>query len=461
MSGVNYSPNPSAEVDLSNYSITGGTFSRDTFVQPGTGNYSIKCVATGGAPIVVTHTVPGLTVGSRYNASFFMNANAAFEVGCSVGAYPGITSKSAVNYWVRPWVAFTATSATITLTISSLTANHVGDILWIDLVKITDGEHAGPYFDGSYPFSSWAGAAHLSASTCSAFVTSLSSGSATSESPVVANGLCLQTHAWNISQKSGRYMLPGVRGSNTQVPGMRGSSFVRNRPVNTGMWTLTMWVLGAFPDGSIPAWGESRRVFDRNFEQLVKSVMSVSAAISLNVWQDDGSVRTASGMIGGSTDSNLTMGGRRGEITLVFEILEGTWQDALARSVVGTPGVGWSNQVMDLSALDGGSAPMDNAVITVNGPFTNPRVFDPITNTWVQYNGTLATGDTWVVDCGAWTSTVNGVGALINTQHYGHARFIVIDPGTYGRKPSIQVTGTGTGATSNITIKAARQHWGA
>jgi hypothetical protein len=461
MSGVNYSPNPSAEVDLSSYAFSGCTATRDTFVQPGSGNYSIKCVATGGSAMFVTHTITGLTIGQRYNASFFTYAATPFEIGCSVGVYPGITSKGASGYWVRPWVAFTAITTSVSLIIGSLTSNTAGDTMWVDLVKVTDGEFAGPYFDGTYPFSSWSGTAHLSASTCTAFAATSSSGSDASESPVVANGLCLQTYAWNISQKSGRYMLPGVRGTNTQVPGMRGSSFVRNRPVNTGMWTLTMWVLGAFPDGSIPQWGETRRIFDRNYNQILKSVMSVSAPISLAAWQDDGTVRTATGQLGGSTESNLQMGGRRGEITLVFEILEGAWQDAVSRTIVGTAGSHWSNDVLDLSSLDGGSAPIDNSLITVHGPITNPRIFDPITNTWVQYNGTLGSSDSWVVDCAAFTSAVNGVGALINTQHYGHPRFLVIDPGTYGRKPSVTVTGSATGTNTNVTIQAARQHWGA
>jgi hypothetical protein len=461
MSGKNYSSNPSAEVDLSTFSASGCTMTRDSFAQPGTGNYSVKAVATGGSAMSVSQTISGLTVGQRYNASFFTYISGNFSVTSSVGLYPGTTSNNQYGFWVRPWVAFTATATTATLIIKSTTANVAGDTMWIDLIKVCDGEHVGPYFDGSYPYCTWTGGAGISPSTCSAFVKSQKSGDATSESPVLANGLNLETLAWNISQKSGRYQLPGVRGSNTSVPGMRGASFVRNRPVNTGMWTLTMWVLGCLPDGTIPSWGEGRRIFARNFEQLVKSVMSVSSPISLTAWQDDGSARVATGMIGGSTDSSLMMGGRRGEITLIFEILEGAWQDAVSRTITGVAGTHWSNDVLDLSALDGGSAPIDNSVVTVKGPITNPRIYDPVSQTWVQYNGALGSTDTWVVDSSQWNSTVNGVGVLTTTQHYGHPKFLVIDPGTFGRTPSVQVTGTGTGATTNVIITAARQHWGA
>lgn len=464
MSGINYSPNPSFEVDLSNWTFTGCTATRDLSAQPGTGKYTVKLVATGGAPIVATHTIPGLTVNNRYNFSYYMKAVAttpgdSFEVIASSSDTPGTSSSSSMGYFVRPWVAFTAHATSETITISSQKNNVAGDVLYLDLVKVCDGEFAGPYFDGDYPYGSWSGTAGVSASTNTAFSDSAFQGLVDSTTPILANGLCLQNYAWNISQKTGRYAIPGVRGSNTKVPGLRGASFVRNKPVDVGMWTLSMWILGCFPDGSVPPFGDQRLIFERNWAQLVQHMMSVSEPITLHAWQPDGSVRTAQGSIGGETSGDLQMGGRRAEITFIFEILEGAWADTLPYVQVGAAGAHWSNDTLSLDGLTGGSAPIEDSIITVTGPATNPRVTNQTTDTWVQYNGTLNAGDTWVVDCGQWTSQVNGTGVLTNTQHYGHPRFLVIDNGNNFNSPQVQMTASATGTGTNLQVSAARQHW--
>lgn len=463
MSGVNYSANPSFEVNLSGWTFSGCAAVRDLTAQPGTGSYTAKLVSTGGAPIQAAHTVSGLTPGNRYNFSYYSKAQPVsttpFSVQGSSVDTPGTTSQGQQGYWTRQWVSFTAQAATVTLTIQSTTSNVAGDVLYLDLVKLCDGEFPGPYFDGSYPFTTWSGTPGLSSSTNSAFLDTSWQGLVESETAVVANGLCLQNHAWNISTKTGRYLIPGVRGSSTKTPGLRGSQFVRNRPVDSGLWTLSMWVLGCFPDGAIPAWGDSRRIFEKNIAQLFQHVMSVSAPIDLYAWQPDGSVRHAHGQIGGETDGTLQMGGRRAELTFIFEILEGAWADSVAYTKSGTPGAGWSNQSLVLDGLVGGSAPIENAVLTVHGPAANPRITDTTTGTWVQYNGTLGVNDVWTVDSGVWTSQVNSTGVLTNTQHYGHPRFLVIDNGNNFMAPQVTMTASGTGPLTNLTVSANRQHY--
>lgn len=462
MSGVNYSTNPSFEVDLSSWTFTNSTASRDASAQPGTGTYAAKLVASGGAPITATHTVSGLTAGNRYNFSYYAKVvpvAGTFSVRASSIDTPGTMSQGQQGYWTRQWVAFTAVASTVTITVQSTTNNLAGDVLYLDLVKLCDGEFPGPYFDGDYPFGAWGGTPGKSTSTNSAFLDSSWQGLVDAETAVVANGLCLQNWAWNVSSKTGRYLIPGVRGANTKTPGLRGSQFVRNRPVDSGLWTLSMWVLGCFPDGSIPAWGDSRRIFERNWAQLMQHLMSVSAPIDLYAWQPDGSARHAQGTIGGETEGTMQMGGRRAEASFIFEILEGAWADCVAYTKAGTPGAGWSNQILTLDGLVGGSAPIEDAIVTVHGPAINPRVTNAATGTWVQYNGTLAATDVWVADSGQWTSTVNGTGVLTNTQHFGHPRFLVIDNGNNFAPPQVQMTATGTGAATNLTVTANRQHY--
>lgn len=465
MSQMNLSPNPSFESNLSSTTFAGCTNSRVTTVAPGAGNYSAQMVATGGSAMSLSQTISGLTVGARYNASFYFNVTAAassFVMKATVGAFPGITSGYNAGFWQRAWVAFTATATTATVVIQSTATNTSGDTVLVDRIKVTPGEFMGPYFDGNFPYSSWTGTTNNSTSTCTAFTSNiLNTGNWHSEEPIVANGLCLNNLAWNISKNTGILSIPAMRGENTTIPGRRGQTFVKNKPVDVGAFSLQMWVLGCMPDGTMPAYGEMRRLFDYNYNQLVQNIMSTTSVIKFVVWQTDGTARTASGTIGSVVTPEMTAGSRRAELSISFDILEGVWADVLSTSITGTAGAHWSNDIMLLNQLAGGTAPIEDSVITITGPITNPRITDAVSGTWVQYNGTLSSSDSLVIDCGQWTSKLNGVSVLSNTQHYGHNRFLVIDNGGLNRVPQFTMTGTSTGTGTNINVVAARQHWAA
>lgn len=58
----------------------------------------------------------------------------------------------------------------------------------------------------------------------------------------------------------------------------------------------------------------------------------------------------------------------------------------------------------EVSNLRGSTAPIDDAIIIVNGPATNPRVQCPKTGGYIQYNGVLTSTQAWRIDVGHYLS---------------------------------------------------------
>lgn len=461
---INLLTNPSFETNTTSWTIANATASRDVApnVCAGGGNFSLKLVATSAAVVSATVSLTGLTIGQPYTVSFYgkINSGAAdFSVVPSIGG--SFTSQRVMRTgdgMVRRFMGFIATATTASFAVRSEGNLTIGDTMWIDNAMVNQGGLL-PYFDGSYPFCTWSGTAHASTSTCSALSSTIV-GNVTTDEIVIANGLCLNTLAWNITTKTGRYSLPQNRGEDYSIPGVNGKTFVANKPIDTALYSLSMFILGAYPDGTVPPSPAQRVFLQRNFEQIVRQCMVYTAPITLYAWHPNGSVRTAQATLTGTSapDGTMFMGGRRAELTLAFDILPGVWSDYLPITVAGTASSAWSNQTLTLTPLSNGTASIDDSVITVAGPITNPIVSNAATGTSVTYTGTVPNGQSWVIDCGQWTSKVNAVSVLANTTHTGHPRFVLIAPGDMSTTPSLTLTGSSTGAATNLSVTATRKH---
>lgn len=454
--GTNYITNPSFSVNATGWTATGGTQALDTtHAQPGAGQ---NCLALSPTTAVcyTTYSCAGLTIGKRYTASAYYEVPVASA--CSIliqaGATAGWDSRGQTGRWGRVSVSFTALTTTVAVLVGTV-GGVTGQPFYIDKVLLTDGDGVGPYFDGDYPQCSWTGTAGASTSTCAPLVLF----TPTTEEMVLAGGLALQTVAWNISTKTGRYAISAQRGDNTKVPGATGATFVKHKPADTGLYTLSMWVLGTLANGTIPFIGEGRRVFEQNLAQLLQSIRKTFEPVTLSAWQPDGTVRQTTGDLNAATDPTLYAGGQIGQFNAVFEILPGVWQDWFAIATVGSAGAGWSNQNLLMPGLIGGTAVIEDAVVTVHGPAVNPVVSNPNTGVSIQLNATLGTTDVWVIDSGAFTSTLNGTSNIGSITHSGHQRFVVIPPGELMAAPILNLTATGTGTNTNLSVTARRKHW--
>lgn len=459
MGNINLVTNPSFETNTTSWTITNASTARDaTIITPGIGAFALKLTATSAAKVTATYSATGLTIGQNYTFSFYVRTQPVstnFSVAPTVaGVFTPAPPIVALDQFQRRYVGFVATATTMVLGAISETNNAIGDIIWIDNVQLT-ADGLMPYWDGSYPNSSWSGTANGSTSTNNSFSTTLA-GSITTDEVLTVNNFALNTLAWNIVTKSGRFTVATTRGDDITLPGVNGRTFVPNKPLDSGLYALSMFILGAYPDGSIPTLAGMQSVFMKNYETLLRNCMSSSAPVTLVSWQPNGGLRTTTATLAGQTaiDPSVVMGGARAEVTLAFDILPGIWRDYASTTVTGTASAAWSNQTLSMPTLADGTAPIDDAVITVTGPITNPTVSNASTGTSVSLTGTVPSGQTWVIDCGAWTSKVNGVSQLLNTTHAGHPRFLVIDPVS----PTVSVTGSSTSAVTNISVTAYRKH---
>lgn len=458
---TNLVTNPSFETGTTGWTATNGTLTQDSTVTPGSGSSSAKLVSTGATVMSLTYTATGLTIGKQYVFSFYTKIQSVATDFSVVPSITGIVTPTlpilrSGDDFQRRHVGFIATATSHDLVVTTSAAVAIGDILWADRVMLHEGNHKLPYFDGAYPFSAWTGTANASTSTNTAFD---STYSIPTDEALVVGGLCMNTQAWMITSRTGRHTVPGFRGDDITVPGVSGKTFVANKPLDTGLYTLTMIILGIHPDGTVPHPTAQRDVFQDNYETILRACLSSSAPVTLYSWQPDGTVRTTTAtLIGNSPDPTLNVGGRRAEVSFVFTILPGMWKDFNSTTVTGTASASWSNQALALTKLANGTAPIEDSVITVTGPITNPVVSNVVTGTSVTYTGTVPAGQTWVIDCGAWTSKVNGASVLSATTHSGHARFVVIGPGPTDTGPTINLSGSGTTTATNLSIVANRKH---
>jgi hypothetical protein len=82
------------------------------------------------------------------------------------------------------------------------------------------------------------------------------------------DGVSLQTYAYNISSWGGdRQAPPPLRGDNFVLPQAPGATWYPKVPDSRTM-SLGMWVEGCNPDGSVPEFGDRRRLFEDNWSML-------------------------------------------------------------------------------------------------------------------------------------------------------------------------------------------------
>jgi hypothetical protein len=96
-------------------------------------------------------------------------------------------------------------------------------------------------------------------------------------------------------------------------------------------------------------------------------------------------------------------------LSVLLEIPAVFWQDPveLDWSYTAPSTKTWTREVTNLR---GSTAPIEDAVVIVYGPATNPKVTDPASGAWVRLNMTIPAGQAWLIDAGRDKSAVGGAG---------------------------------------------------
>jgi len=235
---------------------------------------------------------------------------------------------------------------------------------------------------------------------------------------IIVDGVRLDNYAYAITTRNGWDNTAGLVGENTRVPGRDGEIW-RAKDYGTGRLVLDLFIGGTDADGAVPAGSTEDKTLRNNIDKLLSIFGRRSALLTVDKEMEDASVRRNFGEVGVVISPEYFDGNAVALLTV-----ELVFPDPLWKATTNTTSTG----VGSLTAFTGITAPISDAVITVTGPATNPRLTDTVSGGWIQYTGTLASGATWVVNCGTFGSTVAGATAVAATTFNPGPRFFNLTP---------------------------------
>lgn len=208
---------------------------------------------------------------------------------------------------------------------------------------------------------------------------------------------------------------------------------------------LTMFVSSNDPNtGAAPtSIDQGRQNFDANLDTLTRLFSRRRKLISIVRAMSNGTSRLALCSVMSVIEPQLVPI-TSGMITVELTIPDGFWRDA-TDTTLATLAAAFSGRV---TALDTATAPMNDLEFDIVGPVTNPRITDNESGSWVQYTGTVASGNTLKIVNSS--MSISGVGFspnIINMTHAGDSNWLTLYP-TAPNGVNITFGGSGnTGAT--------------
>jgi hypothetical protein len=258
---------------------------------------------------------------------------------------------------------------------------------------------------------------------------------------VIIDGIRLDSFAYSITSRTGWESTPGLTGGNIRVPGRDGEIW-QAKDYGTGQIVLDLFVQGTNADGAIPAGSTAEKTFRANIDALLATFSKRSGLLTVDKEIEDGSVRRNFAEVGSVIQPDYLDGNTVATFTVELIFPDPLWKSTTITTSTGTG---------SLSVFAGITAPISDAIITVAGPATNPRVTDTVSGAWIQYTGSVSGGSSWVVDCATFSSKIGGSSVIAATTFNPGPRFFSLTPSS-SLIPSITLS-----SGSSISIAAARR----
>lgn len=290
----------------------------------------------------------------------------------------------------------------------------------------------------------------------------------TSTHPWTVNGTRLDTLANNIETKDGWVNISGHRGANAVVPGRHGEIWTPNKRHEPGSVVLSMWVSHTDANGSLVG-SDPYFQWRKNFDALVALFDSNYGL--LDVRQQYGpSAVTDVRQAFCEVDAVITpefFGNQFGKFKVGLLIPDVFWQDVATQDFSSPTNAG-ALATHSVSTLTGLTAPVEDAIVQVIGPITNPKVIDMRTGHYVQLNFTVPSGQTWEFDCDKWTSVVgtnpafagtgtNKTDVTVSSGIHDPRLFAIAPSVALATAPTVRLEGTGNGTLTQLKIRARRK----
>lgn len=292
----------------------------------------------------------------------------------------------------------------------------------------------------------------------------------TSDRPVLVDGVRLDTLAWNIEKI--RRSVAARREANVDVPGRDGVIASLNDTLEPASIGLDMFVRGTDEDGLVPGGTTSRDKMWANLDELVHLFGTRHRLLEVTEYVTATQQRRAFAKVTDTIAPDLNLSGSAGTFTVGLEIPSGTWEDVNTSDW--TSGQVTSGVAQEVTTLQGATERIQDAVVMVQGPVTNPRVTDQATGAYVELLGALTAADYWRVNVGTWASRVGtaltlgsadtaGTDRQADTRFGGTrsaAAFLPMVPvrDTGARRVKIALSGTGITTATRVHVRARRKY---
>lgn len=223
---------------------------------------------------------------------------------------------------------------------------------------------------------------------------------ATTTETWVADGLLLNTHAYNISTHTGRSGLPPIRGENDPTP-LRGGRNWTPKVWDERKLLLEMWIQGNDPDGVVPTSHTQRAEFNHNLRTLKQVFGERSRLIELvrQVDLPDGLLELK-GYIEciGTMEPTTSNSGTLGVMTVECIMPDPFWYGNTEVFILNGPEDTLENP---------GDTTVEKMEITLTGPLVNPMVYNDTLGISLRYHGTIGAGASVLINTGKFTAVDN------------------------------------------------------
>lgn len=248
-------------------------------------------------------------------------------------------------------------------------------------------------------------------------------------------GTDLQTadHRIFLEVAEGLGNLPELRGGDFTVGGMPGKRALNRLPDSLGLM-LVGWTKNA-------TW-QAYRTTILELQRLFRPLAGPGPLVAT---LEDGTVLTAQAralsMLPSPDDPGATK-----RLAVTMDATEPPyWLGAtvldMARAIAASP--------TDFTVTHPGTEQSHRLTFTFHGPVTNPRVTNLENDWYVEWLGAVGAGETLVIDCLAFTATLDGENVVGNLRHSGGRQWLVLLPGDN----DLRLTATATGGTLDTTFE--------
>jgi hypothetical protein len=218
------------------------------------------------------------------------------------------------------------------------------------------------------------------------------------------------------------------------------------RFVTPPQFTISMWISDRNSDGTkaTSPWEK----LESNYQAVLEAFTPYGPTVPVIQKMPDGSSRRCDARIVANMTPEMPPPGQGNPVircSWTLDIPAIFWRDNAGDSTFTTS----SSSLTTVTTLSGATAPITDAVFKVHGPRTNPRI-ENAQGGFCTLNGDVPDGSTWVVDSGAFTSKLDGVSVLADTDYYHKGSAYLME---LNRPYQVKLTGSGTGSLDVVATK--------